>query len=515
MIGTKIKPLECEVTEKPRKPSPCKPVPRSVSVAGFKVKNRTQQGNHRPLKLAPAEVKSAVYLDFLENLRKSNGVRLGHSGLRYFKVYIALGNNSGLVKRALKKRWWWVSTDSMKESNLIWTSVKSRKAFNKLPTGSSIKLELGEFPSKRAHPPSREFNEEQRGLGYKQVLNSGFFNCLLPLSEELISAESKIYSRLQGNKHLCNKKHLFKNMKSFYEGQGEDVFSTIPLTFHVSKGKPDPSFIEFEKYYLQHMNSGRNLWIVKPGESSNRGRGIKVTSSFNEIRAIVCYPSYHTHIIQKYIENPLLIDNRKFDIRCYGLLTCVNGHMQGYYYQEGYIRTSSSEYSLDSHSKYVHLTNDAVQKHSEHYGKFESGNKLSYADLREYCVRTRINLNFDRKIVPQIKRIVADTFRSVQGKIDPARKLHCFELMGYDFMIDDNHKVWLIEVNTNPCLEESCSLLSKLLPALIDNTFRVAVDPLFPPPLRSKKLNNWTNENAIDNKFELVFSESQALKPLD
>lgn len=46
---------------------------------------------------------------------------------------------------------------------------------------------------------------------------------------------------------------------------------------------------------------------------------------------------------------------------------------------------------------------------------------------------------------------------------------HCFEIFGYDFMIDSEFKVWLIEVNTNPCLDESSPLLKKLLPRMIGN----------------------------------------------
>lgn len=31
-------------------------------------------------------------------------------------------------------------------------------------------------------------------------------------------------------------------------------------------------------------------------------------------------------------------------------------------------------------------------------------------------------------------------------------KMFGYELFGLDFMIDESFKVWLIEVNTNPCL---------------------------------------------------------------
>ena len=71
--------------------------------------------------------------------------------------------------------------------------------------------------------------------------------------------------------------------------------------------------------------------------------------------------SENTVIVQKYIEQPLLVYKRKFDIRVFGLLTCVSGLLRGYFYEEGYLRTSSSEYSLGSlKNRLVHLTNDAI-----------------------------------------------------------------------------------------------------------------------------------------------------------
>lgn len=74
---------------------------------------------------------------------------------------------------------------------------------------------------------------------------------------------------------------------------------------------------------------------------------------------------------------PFRINNRKFDIRCYLLVTTANGILKGYWYKHGYIRTSSAEYSLDNvEDEMIHLTNDAVQKKGTDYGKHEDNNKV-------------------------------------------------------------------------------------------------------------------------------------------
>jgi len=68
-----------------------------------------------------------------------------------------------------------------------------------------------------------------------------------------------------------------------------------------------------------------------------------------------------TFIVQRYIERPLLYNKRKFDIRCYMLITSINNNLKAYWYQEGYIRTSCKEFNLeDTECKFIHLTNDAV-----------------------------------------------------------------------------------------------------------------------------------------------------------
>ena len=82
------------------------------------------------------------------------------------------------------------------------------------------------------------------------------------------------------------------------------------------------------------------------------------------------------------MDRPFLYNKRKFDLRCYMLITSTNGIIRGYWYQEGYIRTSGREFNLyDVGDPFVHLTNDAIQKNSDEYGKFEAGNKLSFQEF--------------------------------------------------------------------------------------------------------------------------------------
>jgi hypothetical protein len=88
-------------------------------------------------------------------------------------------------------------------------------------------------------------------------------------------------------------------------------------------------------------------------------------------------------IVQEYIR-PFLYQGRKFDIRHYMLVTSHNGLIRGYWYREGYIRTSSERYDIEDMDAMIHLTNDAVQKHGDRYGKYEPANKLSYSQFQRY-----------------------------------------------------------------------------------------------------------------------------------
>lgn len=63
-----------------------------------------------------------------------------------------------------------------------------------------------------------------------------------------------------------------------------------------------------------------------------------------------------------------------------------------------------------------------------------------------------IRVSVQDDLVPRMKDIVIDTFLAVKSSVNPNHRKNTFELFGYDFMVDEDFRVWLIEVNTNPYL---------------------------------------------------------------
>jgi tubulin polyglutamylase TTLL1 len=99
-----------------------------------------------------------------------------------------------------------------------------------------------------------------------------------------------------------------------------------------------------------------------------------------------------TYVISRYIDNPLLIGGKKFDLRLYGnylkyivLVTCYRP-IRAYIYDEGFGRFCNELYSSDiaeMDNMFVHLTNVAIQKYSEKYSG-DHGGKWSTKSLKFY-----------------------------------------------------------------------------------------------------------------------------------
>ena len=190
--------------------------------------------------------------------------------------------------------------------------------------------------------------------------------------------------------------------------------------------------------------------------------------------------TFQSFVIQKYIERPLLYKSYKFDIR---VLVLFTQNCELLIFPESYIRLSSYEYSPDNLNYYVHLTNNAVQCNSRNYGSVCEGNIFGITEFEKHIqIQEREkhassqqgassedpSSKFDGTyFMSEITKIVKICFDAGHGIINPNQRTNIFELFGFDFMIDENHKVWLIECNNVPSLSESNTLLTHLFRRLI------------------------------------------------
>lgn len=89
----------------------------------------------------------------------------------------------------------------------------------------------------------------------------------------------------------------------------------------------------------------------------------------------------------------------------------------------------------------IHLTNDAIQKNNAEYGKYQKANKLSYSDLQKYIetVSGVRKVNFYEDIIPKMKHFATEAIKATYFILDSNRRKHNFQLLGLDFMIDQQY----------------------------------------------------------------------------
>lgn len=106
-----------------------------------------------------------------------------------------------------------------------------------------------------------------------------------------------------------------------------------------------------------------------------------------------------------------------------------------------------------------------------------------------------------------MNKLTTDIFRAAFDKLDPKRRVNTFEWFGLDFMLDEDFKVYLIEVNTNPCLELSSPLLARLIPGALENALKLVIDPLFSPPEGFSNKKAYVGESCPETRYSLIYDE--------
>jgi tubulin polyglutamylase TTLL5 len=251
---------------------------------------------------------------------------------------------------------------------------------------------------------------------------------------------------------------------------GTGDFNFLPRTYVLPKQIDE---------FLDAYQSFKGLWIVKPNASS-QGKGIFLLRDLDDI------PQSETDVtvISRYIQNPLLIQGLKFDLRIYVLVTSFEP-LRAYVYREGLTRFASQEYSTkDEHLRdaYRHLTNYSINKKAENFVENQQahqdnvGHKWSFSAFNKHLKHTGVDVDlmWERindlvlKTLIAVKPVIASETRKAT-----AHCANCFELYGFDVLVDEELKPWLVEVNLSPSMLAESPLDMQVKSAVLADTFNL------------------------------------------
>ena len=307
----------------------------------------------------------------------------------------------------------------------------------------------------------------------------------------------KIYDSLLElhGKNLLYKYYL--EMKTIFN----EEYNFMPKTFIYPEDK-DLINQKFDNYKLNFDD----LWLVKPSHLS-RGKGIQFFESVNQIE-------YKDYIITKFISNPDLINNKKYDLRLYVLLSGIKP-LRIYLNKEGLVRRASENYNITEQSiknKCIFLTNTAINKNNTKYIFPKNINDMeasvwNFNSYKNYLKGKKVNYNllFDKIKDIIIKSVISFYNKIINGNnIKDTSDKNRFNLLGFDILIDDKYEPILLEINTMPDMEIYNKVDKIFKSNLIADILNVIGISLYSHKNKYyDKIYNYTNtiEELVDNAF--------------
>eukprot|EP00344_Euplotes_crassus_P004439 CAMPEP_0197003758 /NCGR_PEP_ID=MMETSP1380-20130617/12596_1 /TAXON_ID=5936 /ORGANISM="Euplotes crassus, Strain CT5" /LENGTH=379 /DNA_ID=CAMNT_0042422353 /DNA_START=88 /DNA_END=1228 /DNA_ORIENTATION=+ len=300
--------------------------------------------------------------------------------------------------------------------------------------------------------------------------------------------ETQLLNHFPNHYELTRKDLMVKNIKRFKKDMekennpiaakdkdGNYLYLDIIPTTYILPG-------DYTLFVEEFRKNKSAMWIMKPCGRA-QGKGIFLVNKLNQLKkwATCSKLPFQTlslkesYVISRYIENPLLIGGRKFDLRLYVLVTSYRP-LKIWWYNTGFARFCNEKYTADIaelDNMTIHLTNVAIQKQSDEYND-KHGGKWSTNNLRFYLEMTHGKGPTD-KCFDDIFNIVTVSLKSVTSVM--INDKHCFECYGYDVLIDDNLRPTLIEVNASPSLTSTSEGDRVLKMGLLNDAFNIIVPP--------------------------------------
>ncbi|MGH0188820.1 UNVERIFIED_CONTAM: hypothetical protein FKN15_031579 [Acipenser sinensis] len=213
------------------------------------------------------------------------------------------------------------------------------------------------------------------------------------------------------------------------------------------------------KSYATYINfrQERQVWICKP-TGLNQGRGIFLLKTAKDMEDFhsrlqnieenplykkIPFKSPQARIVQRYVQNPLLLEGKKFDVRSYFLIASTVPYMV--FFRHGYVRLTCESYDPNSNDLTAHLTNQYMQKKNPLYNDLKEETVWSMERFNDYVnekSRAAKGLPEDwvyTVFATRMQQIMMHCFLAVKSKLEC--KLGYFDFIGCDFLIDEDFKV--------------------------------------------------------------------------
>ena len=239
-------------------------------------------------------------------------------------------------------------------------------------------------------------------------------------------SKCEIVNQLQDVNPLGNKKDQYNIHLNYYKTRPDYV----PLTISFNRN----SLEELKQLFVCNPRDDPPVYIVKPENSLSR-TGVGVVRNYLELMShLDHYSDYQEWIIQDYIDNPLLFNNKKFHFRIYVIYVQTENSTTAYLSKQGFIYTANKEFESDTFDPNIVLSGE------------NSKNNVFY--IPEDFTRSFGKQVWDNMVYPQIVKITRETLRSTVEHLKcPAKKQKCFKILGYDILINKDFKCFLAEIN--------------------------------------------------------------------
>ncbi|XP_037913372.1 tubulin polyglutamylase TTLL5 isoform X4 [Hermetia illucens] len=292
---------------------------------------------------------------------------------------------------------------------------------------------------------------------------------------------------------LTRKDRMYKNIEKMQHLRGFKHFDIVPQSFILP--------LEYRDLVSAH-NKYRGPWIVKPAASS-RGRGIFIVNSPEQV------PAEEQLLVSKYIADPLCIDGHKCDLRVYVAVTSFDPLII-YIYEEGLVRLATVKYDRTVENLWnpcMHLCNYSINKYHSDYIKSRDaddedvGHKWTLSALLRHLKSQGCDT---KQLMASIEDlIIKSMFACAQSIISACRMFvpngnNCFELYGFDILIDDTLKPWLLEINLSPSLGIDSPLDTKVKASLITDLLTLVGIPAYSPIMRTHYDTKWTRYRNVN-----------------